>query len=77
MHRDASSQAPPAVAATAEPLLTPHEVAEILRLTPRTVVRLARSGDLPHVRVSKRDGYRFKRSDVDAFVASKTAELSA
>lgn len=51
---------------TVPELLTPAQVAEILRCTPRTVHNLIQDGRLPAVRVGRR--YRIPRSALDALL---------
>lgn len=48
------------------PLLTPREVAELLRVSPRTVYRLARARELASVAVGQ--SVRFRAQDVAAYV---------
>ena len=55
----AQLEAPPA-------LLTPDQVAELLALSRREVLRMARIGELPRVRLNARR-IRFRRSDVDKY----------
>jgi excisionase family DNA binding protein len=63
-----------------EPLLDAKEVARILRLHPRTVLRLARAGTLPSMRYARH--WRFRGSDVAnwldqaTFLSQKSAESS-
>jgi excisionase family DNA binding protein len=47
-----------------DPLLTTREAADILRVHPRTVQRLVRSGALPAVRLGR--AIRFERRDLSA-----------
>ena len=49
-----------------ETLLKPAEVAEVLRLAPQTVRKLAQEKKLSAVRVGAL--YRFRKSDVEAFI---------
>lgn len=49
-------------------LTTKNEVAELLRVSTRTVERLAEDGQLPALKV--RRSVRFRRPDVERFVAS-------
>jgi len=44
-------------------LLTPLEAGQLLRLPSRRVVRLAKAGDIPHVRLPG-DEYRFSEPDL-------------
>ena len=48
------------------PLLTRDEVAELLRLSPRTVAEYVRRGELRGRLVGRR--WRFRHEDVDAFL---------
>jgi excisionase family DNA binding protein len=45
-----------------EPLLTPHEASDYLRVHAKTVIRLARQGQIPALRIGKH--WRFRRSDL-------------
>jgi excisionase family DNA binding protein len=47
-------------------LMTTREVLVYLRVTPRTVYRLIREGDLPAVRMGGR--WRFRRADLDGWL---------
>jgi excisionase family DNA binding protein len=47
--------------------LKAREVARLLGLNPATVYKLAAAGQLPHLRI--RGAIRFRREDVEAFVA--------
>ncbi len=51
--------------------LTVAEVAETMRVSKMTVYRLARSGDLPAVRVGR--SYRVPQDALEAFLASSPA----
>lgn len=51
-------------------LLTVEEVADILRLTIRTVQGYIRAGDIPSVRLGHRT-VRVRQSDLDAYLASR------
>ena len=53
--------------------LTVAEVAETMRVSKMTVYRLARSGDLPAVRVGR--SYRVPQDALDDFLASSPAAL--
>jgi excisionase family DNA binding protein len=46
--------------------LTTEEVLAYLKVTPRTIYRLIRSGELPAVRIGRQ--YRFRRSDLDGWL---------
>jgi excisionase family DNA binding protein len=54
-----------------EPFVSANEVAKFLRLSPRTVAKMAREGRLPAHRISgsKRKTWRFLISEVAGFVA--------
>ncbi len=52
----------------ADEFLTTQEVARLLRVTPETVRRLGRSGRLRGFVLSDKSGWRFRRSDVEAFI---------
>lgn len=49
-----------------ESFLTTEEVLAYLKITPRTIYRLIRDGELPAVRVGRQ--WRFRRSDLDAWL---------
>jgi excisionase family DNA binding protein len=46
--------------------LTTEDVLAYLRVTHRTIYRLARSGELPAVRIGRQ--WRFRRTDLDAWI---------
>ena len=46
--------------------LTTEEVLAYLKITPRTIYRLIRSGELPAVRIGRQ--WRFRRTDLDQWV---------
>ena len=46
--------------------LTTEEVLAYLKVTPRTIYRLIRSGELPAVRIGRQ--YRFRRADLDGWL---------
>lgn len=50
-------------------LLTRREVAELLRVTPRTIHTYERAGKLKPVRLSGR-AVRYRRSEVEAFIGA-------
>ncbi len=52
--------------------LTPHEVAETLRVSDMTVYRLIKSGELRALRVGR--SYRISEDDFDAYVAARFTE---
>ena len=47
-----------------EPLMTIHEVAEFLKVTPTTIRRWTDGGQLKCYRVGKRNARRFDKQDV-------------
>ena len=51
-------------------LLTPHEVAHMLRLSHDSVYRLIRCGELPGLRVARR-AFRIPRHAVEAVLAGR------
>jgi excisionase family DNA binding protein len=54
--------------------LTTEEVLECLKVTPRTVYRLIKSGDLPAVRIGRQ--WRFRRADLHDWLDRKRAVVS-
>ena len=50
-------------------LLTPREVAEVMRVSTMTVYRLIKSGELRAVRVGK--SYRLREDDIDAYLSKQ------
>jgi excisionase family DNA binding protein len=54
--------------------LTTDEVKARLRVTPRTIYRLIRSGELPAVRVGRQ--WRFRRSDLDRWLECRQQGFS-
>lgn len=46
--------------------LTTEEVLGCLKVNPRTIYRLIKSGELPAVRIGRQ--WRFRRSDLDAWI---------
>lgn len=54
-----------------EELLTANELAQYLKISPRTVLRRARNGDLPAIRVGRR--FRFNKKQVDRWLSERTA----
>jgi excisionase family DNA binding protein len=48
-------------------LLDSKQVGRILGRHPRSVMRMANNGEIPHVRIGEH-GIRFKRSDVSAWI---------
>ena len=61
-------------AAEFEAFLTTEEVLGYLKVTPRTIYRLIRSGDLPAVRIGRQ--WRFRRTDLDAWIERQRATVS-
>ena len=57
---------------TRRELVTTREVLRYLRVTPRTVYRLIRDGDLPAVRMGGR--WRFRRTDLEAWLERQRQE---
>jgi excisionase family DNA binding protein len=60
-----------------EDLLTAREVAPLLRIRPVTVYAAAKAGRLPHVvlwRGSRRALIRFRRSEIEAFLAARRVD---
>lgn len=51
-------------------LLTVSEVADLLRVSPRTVQRYAADRKLPAVTLPSGRGLRFRREDIDAFLVA-------
>ena len=51
------------------PFLTTEEGASYLRIHPRTLARMARDGEIPAFQIGRH--WRFRRSDLDAWVDSK------
>jgi excisionase family DNA binding protein len=51
--------------------LTTEEVLGYLRVTPRTIYRLIRSGELPAVRIGRQ--WRFRRTDLDDWLDRQRA----
>jgi excisionase family DNA binding protein len=51
--------------------LTTEEVLAYLNVTPRTIYRLIRTGELPAIRIGRQ--WRFRRSDLDAFLDRQRA----
>jgi excisionase family DNA binding protein len=60
---------------TERKLLTPQEAAQFLRLNPRTVVRLAREGKIPAVKVGTR--WRFPATELQARLTVPNREVAA
>jgi excisionase family DNA binding protein len=51
--------------------LTTEEVLAYLKITPRTIYRLIRNGELPAVRIGRQ--WRFRRNDLDAWLERQRA----
>jgi excisionase family DNA binding protein len=51
--------------------LTTDEVLSYLKVTPRTIYRLIRTGELPALRVGRQ--WRFRRTDLDAWLERQRA----
>lgn len=56
-------------------LLTPREVAEVMRVSTMTVYRLIKAGDLPAIRVGKH--LRIRGNDVAAFLDARVVPRPA
>jgi excisionase family DNA binding protein len=54
--------------------LTTEEVLGCLKVNPRTIYRLIKSGDLPAVRVGRQ--WRFRRSDLNDWIERQRAAAS-
>ncbi|WP_459976429.1 helix-turn-helix domain-containing protein [Mycobacterium avium] len=54
-------------------LLSTREVAEILRVTDRSVLRYIADGHLPAVRVAGQRLWRIRRADVEALLTSEAS----
>jgi excisionase family DNA binding protein len=57
-----------------EPLLTPIEAAQMLRIHPKTALRLARAHSLPAIRLGKH--WRFRQCDLTAWAEQSIVPLS-
>ena len=55
--------------------LTTEEVLLYLKVTPRTIYRLIRSGELPAVRIGRQ--YRFRRTDLDSWLDRQRTTASS
>jgi excisionase family DNA binding protein len=55
--------------------LTTEEVLAYLKITPRTIYRLIRNGELPAVRIGRQ--WRFRRTDLDAWVERQRSFTAA
>jgi excisionase family DNA binding protein len=54
--------------------MTTEQVMGCLKVDPRTIYRLIRSGELPAVRIGRR--WRFRRSDLDEWIERQRAITS-
>lgn len=54
-----------------EAFLTTEEVLSYLKITPRTIYRLIRCGELPAVRIGRQ--WRFRRADLDRWLERQRA----
>jgi excisionase family DNA binding protein len=54
-----------------EAFLTTEEVLSYLKITPRTIYRLIRTGELPAVRIGRQ--WRFRRADLDHWLERQRA----
>lgn len=52
-----------------EPLITAERAAELLRLHPKTVKRLAAEGTIPGMKLGRL--WRFRESELDAYIAQQ------
>ncbi|MGH7926796.1 MAG: helix-turn-helix domain-containing protein [Candidatus Binatia bacterium] len=57
-----------------EEIMTPSEVADLLKIHLKTVYKLAEKGVIPGNRIGR--SWRFSRSDVMELVSSRTMNLS-
>jgi excisionase family DNA binding protein len=60
---------PRSVAEPFQPLLTPAEAASYLRLHEKTVIKMARLGQIPAIRLGKH--WRFRSTDLTTWVATQ------
>lgn len=58
-----------------EEIMTPSEVADLLKIHLKTVYKLAEKGVIPGNRIGR--SWRFSRSDVMELVSSRSMNLSA
>ena len=54
-----------------EPLLASDEAAQLLKIHPKTLQRMARRGEIPGVQIGRL--WRFRRSELNAWVAKIVA----
>lgn len=57
-----------------EPMLDVNDVAQLLRLTPKSVYHMVEMGRLPHVKVGSR--VRFTRDQVRTFIDANAREIA-
>jgi PTS system nitrogen regulatory IIA component len=57
-----------------EAFLTTEEVLRYLKVTPRTIYRLIRAGELPAVRIGRQ--WRFRRTDLNEWLDRQRATVS-
>jgi excisionase family DNA binding protein len=60
---------------TFEPLLSDSQVGQLLGLHPKTVQRLARSGEIPSVRVGRK--WRYRATALEAWLAVQSSRQSS
>jgi excisionase family DNA binding protein len=58
-----------------EPLLTPQELAEYLKMSPRTVLRKARAGEIPATKIGRR--FRFNKGKIDKWLLRQAVNRPA
>jgi len=68
MHRP--EEAPPAETDMTDDILTIREVADYLKVTERTLYRLAQEGKLPAFKVG--GAWRFRRGDLEQWIKSQS-----
>jgi len=68
-HTKTHNAAPRSIAETFEPLLAPAQAAVLLGIHPKTLVRMARSSEVPALRVGKH--WRFRASLLNVYVADR------
>jgi excisionase family DNA binding protein len=56
-----------------EPLLDSTEAAALLKINPFTLQRMARTGEVPGIKVGKL--WRYRKSDLDEWLASKVSSF--
>jgi excisionase family DNA binding protein len=60
---------PRSIAETFEPLLAPAQAALLLGIHPKTLVRMARAGEVPALRIRKH--WRFRASLLNVYVSDR------